>query len=195
MGRNRVIDREAVLDAAQTVVTRDGAARMTLEAVAAQAKISKASVLYDYKTKEALIKALIERRVETEETRLRQIMDRIGPVPDAAIRARIATASRSVTDEDRAAALSLCTTLAQDADLRKPIQDVLRRHIGTVLETSEHPRGALLAFLAIEGLMSLEWLGLHAWPEGEREALLSEIRWLVGQEPRQVPYDRESDST
>jgi AcrR family transcriptional regulator len=195
MGRNRVIDREAVLDAAQTVVTRDGAARMTLEAVAAQAKISKASVLYDYKTKEALIKALIERRVETEETRLQRIMERIGPVPDAAIRARIATASRSVSDEDRAAARNLCSTLSQDADLRKPIQEFLRRHIEEVLEKSEHPRGALLAFLATEGLMSLEWLGLHAWPEEEREALLSEIRWLVEQEPERIPYDKETGSS
>lgn len=193
MGRNRVIDREAVLDAAQTVVTRDGASRMTLEAVAAQAKISKASVLYDYKTKEALIKALIERRVETEECRFRKVMDGIGPVPDAAIRARIATASRSVSDEDRAAANNLCAALAQDAELRKPIQELLGRWISTVAETSTHPRGAMLAFLAIEGLMSLEWLGFHSWPEEEREELLSEIRWLAEQEPGRIDYDKEAD--
>ena len=57
MGRTRVIDREAVLLAAERVITRDGAARVTLEAVAAEAGISKASVLYDYKTKQALLKA------------------------------------------------------------------------------------------------------------------------------------------
>lgn len=195
MGRNKVIDRDAILDAAQTVVTRDGAARMTLEAVAAQAKISKASVLYDYKTKKALIKAVIERRVEAESARVGQIMDKLGPVPDVAIRARIAAASRSVSDEDRAAALNLCATLAQDAELRKPIQDAYHHRIAAVLETSEHPRGALLAFLAVEGLMSLEWLGLHTWPAEEREALLCEIGWLAGQQPERVVCDRVPDSS
>ena len=57
MGRLRIIDRDAVLTAAERVVRRDGAARLTIEAVAAEAGISKASVLYDYKTKQALIKA------------------------------------------------------------------------------------------------------------------------------------------
>ena len=55
MGRKRVIDQEQVLDAAQRVVARDGAARLTLDAVAEEAGISKASVIYDYKSKQALI--------------------------------------------------------------------------------------------------------------------------------------------
>ena len=51
MGRKRTIEPDAVLDAAEQVVMRDGAARLTLDAVACAAGISKASVLYDYKTK------------------------------------------------------------------------------------------------------------------------------------------------
>ncbi|HSK39856.1 MAG TPA: TetR family transcriptional regulator [Arenibaculum sp.] len=195
MGRNKVIDRASILDAAETVVTRDGASRMTLDAVAAQAKISKASVLYDYKTKQALIKAVIERRIEDENARVRQVMDKLGSAPNAAIRARIATAARSVSDEDRAVAINLCATLAQDAELRRPIQDAYRHRIAAVLETSEHSRGALLAFLAVEGLMSLERLGLHTWPEEEREVLLREIGWLVDQQPERVACDRDLDSS
>ena len=38
MGRKRVIDQEQVLDAAQRVVARDGAARLTLDAVARDRK-------------------------------------------------------------------------------------------------------------------------------------------------------------
>src|SRR3546814_4852153 len=59
MARPRTIDRDAALDAAQRVVARDGAAGLTLEAVAAEAGISKASVLSDYGTKHALMKELI----------------------------------------------------------------------------------------------------------------------------------------
>jgi AcrR family transcriptional regulator len=189
MARPRTIDRDAVLDAAQRVVARDGAARLTLEAVAAEAKISKASVLYDYGTMQALMKALIERRIAAEDSRIAEIEARLGPVSDVAIRARLASELRDLTDEDRSVALSLCALVAQDAELRAPVQAMMRRRIAKVLETSKQPRGALLAFLAIEGLMALEWLGLHRWQSEERQALISEIRWLVDQQPEQVAGD------
>jgi AcrR family transcriptional regulator len=184
MGRRRTIDREAVLDAAERVVSRAGAARLTLDAVAAEAKISKASVLYDYKTKKMLINAVIERRVAAEDERIQGFIDEQGPVPDAPIRGRIAATSRPIpADEDRSVAISLCAALAQDAELREPIQKIYRERIEEILKTSEHPRGAMLAFLAVEGLKLIEWFGLHSWPEPERKLLLAEIAWLVDQRP------------
>src|SRR3546814_20236097 len=60
---------------------------------------------------------------------------------------------------------------------------MMRRRIARVLETSSQPRGALLAFLAIEGLMALEWLGLHRWQTEERGELIAEIGWLADQQP------------
>ncbi|MCL4768538.1 MAG: TetR/AcrR family transcriptional regulator [Hyphomicrobiaceae bacterium] len=187
MGRTRVIDREAVLCAAERVVSREGAARLTLEAVAAEAGISKASVLYDYKTKQALIRAVIERRVSAENARLGEAIDRLGPVPDRVIRGRIAAASRSVSDADRAVALNLAAALAQDTELRAPIQEAYRHQIAEILEKSSHPRGALLAFLALEGLKLLECLGLCSWPEDERKRLLEEIASLADRVPTVLP--------
>lgn len=183
MARPRTIDRDAVLDAAQRVVARDGAAGLTLEAVAAEAAISKASVLYGYGTKQALMKALIERRIATEDDRIGEIEAQFGPLPDAPIRARLVSELRDLTDEDRSVALSLCAMVAQDAELRAPVQEMMRRRIAKVLETSAQPRGALLAFLAVEGLMALEWLGLHRWQAQERGELIAEIFWLAGQQP------------
>src|SRR3546814_4107436 len=116
MARPRTIDRDAVLDAAQRVVARDGAAGLTLEAVAAEAGISKASVLYDYGTKQALMKALIERRIAAEDSRIGEIEAGLGAVPDAAIRARLASELRDLTDEDRSVALSLCALVAQRSE-------------------------------------------------------------------------------
>jgi AcrR family transcriptional regulator len=183
MGRRRVIDPEAVLDAAERVVSRDGAVRLTLEAVAAEANISKASVLYDYKTKQTLIRAVIERRVAAEDARIQACIDGLGPVADAAIRGRIAATSRAIPDEDRTVAISLCAALAQDAELRQPIQKLYRERIDEVIRTSKHPRGAMLAFLAAEALVLMELFGLHSWPETERARLAAEIAWLVDQRP------------
>src|SRR3546814_4111564 len=117
---------------------------------------------------QALMKALIERRIAAEDGRIGEIEARLGPVPDVAIRARLASELRDLTGEDRSVALSLCALVAQDADLRAPIQEMMRRRIAKVLETSTQPRGALLAFLAIEGWMTLAWIGLHRWQTEER---------------------------
>lgn len=183
MGRTRTIDRSAVLDVAEAIVRRCGAAGLTLEAVASEAGISKASVLYDYKTKHGLIRAMIERRVAAEEARVATYVDALQGCPDAQIRGRLAAAQRDVPDDDRTVALGLYAALAQDADLREPIQSSYAKIIAGIADQSSHPRGAMLAFLALKGLLSLEWLGLHNWSETERRCLVEEIGWLIDQSP------------
>jgi AcrR family transcriptional regulator len=51
--------RAALLDAAIEVIRRDGAGALTLDAVAAEAGVSKGGVLYHFKSKRALIDGLI----------------------------------------------------------------------------------------------------------------------------------------
>jgi len=183
VGRQRTIDREGLLDAAERVVVREGAAHLTLEAVASEAGISKASVLYDYKTKRALVRALIERRVGRERLRVQRFLEAEGSQPNARIRAHLAATSRSFSDDERSVALNLCAALAQDADLRAPVQQSLLDAVVEIERDSSHPRGALLAFLAIEGLMLLDWFGLHSFDKTERDRLIAEIGWLMVQSP------------
>lgn len=194
VGRPRSIGREAVLDAAQAVAARDGAGHLTLDAVAVEAGISKASVLYDYKTKQALIKAIIERRIAAENEKIAKIEAQLGQVPNAAIRAQLSAELQELSDEDRKVAHGLCAVVSQDAELRHPVQEMIAQRIAHITETSETKRGPLLAFLAMEGLKSLEWLGLYEWPSEERKRLFSEIRWLIDQEPEERACDIVTDS-
>lgn len=184
MGRKRVIDQEEILNAAEFVVVRDGAAHLTLDAVAEQAGISKASVIYDYKSKQALIQAVIERRVAHDKAVIQELTDGLGDMPSAIMRGRVLAASTPLQDEVRAVALNLCSALAQDAQLRSGIQKEQATMIAQVMETSANPRGALLAYLALEGLKLLEYLDLHSWPERERSRILREINWLIDVEPQ-----------
>ena len=62
--------RTALLDAALTVVRRDGAAALTLDAVAAEAGVSKGGVLYHFGSKRALIDGLLERWLDEFGARL-----------------------------------------------------------------------------------------------------------------------------
>lgn len=155
-------------------MVRDGAARLTLEAVAAVAGISKASVIYDYKTKQELIKAVIERCVAEEEAALDGEARKLARSSNARILAHLARAVAEVSDDKRAVAVNLCT-LTHDAELRSIMQQSLKREVALIAESAENPKGARLAFLAVQGLKFLDLLGLHAWPESERYKILAEI--------------------
>ena len=184
MGRKRVIDQEQVLDAAERVVARDGAALLTLDAVALEAGISKASVLYDYKSKQALIAALVERSVANDNRFNNAMIAGLGTQPSATIRGRIVAAAEPFPEQFRAIALNLCAALAQDADLRRTIQRNQAEVIEAITSTSVNPRGALLSYLALEGLKLLETLDYYTWPKAERDRLLREINWLVDKQPK-----------
>jgi AcrR family transcriptional regulator len=184
MGRKRSIDQDQVLNAAERVVARDGAARLTLDAVAAEAGISKASVLYDYKSKQALIAALVERSVAADNAFNARMTEQLAGKPNAAIRGRLLAAAEPFPDDFRAVALNLCAALAQDAELRGTIQRNQTEVIEAITIGSANPRGALLAYLALEGLKLLESLDYHTWPRVERDRILREINWLIDAEPR-----------
>lgn len=183
MARTRTIDRDAVLAAAERVVARDGATGLTLDAVAAEAGISKASVLYDYKTKQALIKAVIEHRVSAETSRLHSFIDKEGDKPNATILGRLAAADRRYSDAERNVALELAAALNQHEDLRRVIQDFFSDILGEVERTSEFPRLAAVMLFALEGLAFMECFGFCVLPEKKREQLLTDIRSLIAPAP------------
>jgi AcrR family transcriptional regulator len=186
MGRKRTIDQEQILNAAEFVVARDGAAHLTLEAVAERAGVSKASVIYDFKSKQALIEAVIRRAVRNDNAFNDGVTEGLGNITSSVIRGRIVAASEPFPDEFRAVALNLCAALAQDAQLRTAIQANQTAVIDRIMKTSANPRGALLAYLALEGLKLLESLDYHTWPASERAKILREINWLVDARPRQI---------
>ena len=57
----RAARRDQLLDAAERVVRRDGVARLTLDAVAAEAGTSKGGLLYHFASRDALITAMVGR--------------------------------------------------------------------------------------------------------------------------------------
>jgi AcrR family transcriptional regulator len=64
--------RNAILFAAAKIVIAQGAARMTLEAVAKEANVSKGGLLYHFPSKDALIESMIETMVAGLTERIRK---------------------------------------------------------------------------------------------------------------------------
>jgi AcrR family transcriptional regulator len=62
--RSSADTRELIISAAASVVLKQGASRMTLEAVAKEAGVSKGGLLYHFPSKNALIEGMIEHMVQ-----------------------------------------------------------------------------------------------------------------------------------
>src|SRR5262245_6342649 len=64
MERTTVKLQDTILDATETVVARQGVASLTLDAVAAEARMSKGGLLHYFPSKDRLVEALVSRSAE-----------------------------------------------------------------------------------------------------------------------------------
>src|ERR1700722_665718 len=66
MPKSRHVDnkREVLLDAAERVAIRLGAAHLTLDAVAKEAKVGKGGLIYHFPSKKALFEAMLARAID-----------------------------------------------------------------------------------------------------------------------------------
>ncbi|HEV7346242.1 MAG TPA: TetR/AcrR family transcriptional regulator [Devosia sp.] len=187
MGRKRTIDQQAILDAAEKVVARDGAANLSVERVATEAGISKASVLYDYKTKQAVLEAVVERAFARDNAMHSQIEAGLQAPENRTVTGRLLGATAPISEPFRNAALNLSAALVLDKSLRAKMQANQAKVIEGVHQTAKSPRGAQLAYLALEGLKLLENLDFHRFDDDERSRILREVLWLADVEPQERP--------
>jgi AcrR family transcriptional regulator len=179
MARNRTIDSDALLDAAERVAIRDGAVGLSIDAVAKEAGISKSRVVYDYKSKSGLLRALVERRLRMEDDRVLAAVAAHADSTNPELSGRIAAAKDSPNEDDRAIALTLCAAMSSEEPLQDMIRDVVKRDLTAVTVPARHASLAVVAYLALHGMMSLEYLDIHRWTDPERTALLAEIQRLA----------------
>ena len=179
MGRRKTVTVEQILDAAEIVVANVGPVGLTLDAVAKQAGIGKATVVYDFKTKQALIEALVKRIVEADNQFNQKEIEKLQDKQDAVLFGRINAAAQPFPEAFKDVALSLCAALAQNTALRNVIQENQTKVVADIMATSSNPRSARLAYMALEGLKLLESLDYFHWSETERQEIISDIRQLT----------------
>lgn len=178
MPRPRKHDQEAILDAVETVIARDGV--LTVDAVAKEAGVSKATVLYDHHSKKDLIAAVVARTIAADNDFNAACAAPFAGQPDATLLGRIAAARQTPpVHGGNAAVLSLVSALMQDSALRKGFRDNQADLCAQLIGDATHPRAARLAWLALEGLKYQQHLELHDWSDAERDEILADIETLA----------------
>jgi AcrR family transcriptional regulator len=172
--------REVILDAAEVVVLEIGARHMTLDAVASKARVSKGGLLYHFPTKEALLKAMLERFIrQVEETREKKAR-RLKEGPGREIKALIL----SVTERDpkkEQIGSALLAAAAHDPELLQPARDDFRRRLTEIVRSGLNFKRAAVIIFAVHGLVFSELLSLSNLSIKERNDLIEELLRLAGE--------------
>lgn len=158
--------RDAILDAAEALVRERGVNRMTLDAVAARAGFSKGGLLYNFPSKDALLKGMIERYVT-------RAFD--GGGQDALMQMIAMRLSSEKQADDRRVGHGMLAAIAENPDLVAPVRAANKALWEAIKAREAHPDRALLAWLAVEGLGFLEMFETTPLSAEERDRVVREI--------------------
>lgn len=169
--RTRREDRAAIiLDAAEDLIRRSGARALTIDAVAAEAGLSKGGVLHHYASKDALIRALVARKLRRMKDGIAAHEAALAPGPAAPPRAMVAHA-RQVYGEEEGFPRALLLASAENPEALADYRAFLAERLAQMGAIEGRPgAGAALTF-AILGLMLGRTLGFHDLAGAEAERL------------------------
>ncbi|WP_235319650.1 TetR family transcriptional regulator [Pectobacterium fontis] len=177
MARKKTIENDLILDAAQTVLLRDGVHRFTLDAVAAEAGISKGGLVYSFPSKDQLIMTMLSRELARFEREAQQQTARYNDQSHADVLGYI-TAIAQEEDETTSRAVGLLTALVHSPAMLEPVREFYRTRLDRLRDATPTMRRIRLAFLATEGVFLLQGLGFVTLDRKERQAMLDDAKSL-----------------
>jgi AcrR family transcriptional regulator len=197
MGRQQNIDRDEVLDAAEQIVLTQGAAGLTMDAVARAVGITKGGVQYCFGTKQGMVDAMVERWCRQFQG---EIDERTRPTSDpvAAIRGYV-EATASITRPSHARAAGLMAMLLQSPGHLDLARRWYREHLQPLDLGTPEGRQARIAFMAMEDAFVLRSFGFMHMEDAEWAELYEEIKDTLppagGEDRPAKSYRRGKNST
>ncbi len=175
MARTKKVSTHEILDAVERVVVKFGVSRLSIDVVAREAGISKSRVVYDYKSKTALLEALIDRQFQRDKERIDILVLECAETPHPELFARIKRAEQAPDDIERAVALAVSSSMSSEVSLQRKMRE-WTVHDLKAMEAGEKPEAARIVYFALIGFNCHEWFGLVNWSNQERFSFLEGIR-------------------
>ena len=172
MGRKRTIDRDALMDAVESVARREGVSGLSIDAVAREVGISKSSVVYDCGSKAALLTAFTRHQLCQYRARFDEVLQAHAGRPNAWLRAMIDMGREAPTEDDVAITMLISASMGEHAECRELMRASLAEDARRVAADAEDQGKMLQLLLAVHGLFFLECFGLHRFDEITRQELL-----------------------
>lgn len=183
--------RKAALAAALTIVARDGPGRLTLDAIARESGLSKGGLMHQFRTKEAVLRALLEQQLAhvhefTEEFRRKNAASLTHPE----LATQIVT-SKEIIAQQYSVAHAMLAALASDPGLLVENRELDAARVEAIKAEAADPELAVLRWAAARGLALLAMLRLCPIPEAELSRLFARLlddrQWTALEHPPKEP--------
>ncbi len=172
--------RDRILDAAERVVMRDGAGRLTIDAVVRESGFSKGGVLYNFPSKPALVEGMVKRLILSARAEIEALaaaaQDR-GMSPAGALVHALVEHS----EKNHELSMGLLAASAEQPQLLDPARAYMDEVRARLAALSPDPTLGMLAMLAADGLHFGRMLKLYDISPEARAALRDRLVALVSE--------------
>ena len=158
--RGKRDSRESILQAAEEIVAKRGPAHLTLETAANEAKVSKGGLFYHFRSKEALLEAMIRRSMEQLESEQMKVAESLTGERNGKLKANIIGTLRHLEGQ-RPVLTAVIAAIASDPKLVEPMRESIRKEFQDLSkELTLRTEDIAILFLASQGLLLMELLNL-----------------------------------
>ena len=167
--------RNAALEAAIAIIARDGPGRLTLDAIARESGLSKGGVMHQFRTKEAVLKALLERQMahfEEFSTRYMAKVSESSASPNLAT--QLATIREAATSPN-SAALALVAAMVENPRLMALPREREMERMAAIREEAADPDLAMLRWAGAMGLLLSALFGMSPLGKEEHQRLFARL--------------------
>lgn len=152
--------RDKIVDAAMSIVRDRGVAKLTLDEAAKCAGLSKGGVLYHFKSKDDLIRGMIERLLHQVDEQDRLHYETEPPGPYRWVRSAVRTAFDPDGPACDSVGGALLAAITVNPSLMAPVHAQYARWIERIYADSPNPLLASLICMAMDGYYFEEMMGL-----------------------------------
>jgi AcrR family transcriptional regulator len=179
--------RKAALAAALTIIARDGPGRLTLDAIARESGLSKGGLMHQFRTKEAVLRALLDQQLaQIREFSVNFMHDAAKSTAQPELVTSIAT-SREIIAQQYSVAQAMLAAVASDPKLLVDVREQDAERVELIKAEAADPELAVLRWAAARGLALLSMLRLCPIPEAELEPLFARLlddrQWTALEQP------------
>lgn len=176
----RQSSRDKLLDAAADLVANQGINHLTIEAVAAAANITKAGLIYHFKTRDDLLKALVERmanELDIQKRPIEAVSDGEGTLKDVLI--RLSHDTFDMPPRQRLLLSNILGAVTANPHLIEPVQNLYERGYEWAVQSGTHAGQAMILAAALDGITLLELLNLHTFTPQQRQVMRDALEQAI----------------
>jgi len=179
----RTSKRDLLLDVATDIVARQGLAHLTINALVQESGISKAGVIYHFKTRDDLVAALVERIIEQFDVMQRNRHSQDTNPSVKSTLTELCNDAFDMSDSQRQFLTNMLAAASLYPQLIGPVQKMYNEVYQHMHASGQHGGKAMLLAAAFDGMTLLELLNFYQFTPEQRQSLRSAFEKAISEIP------------